>query len=168
MGADGLDVHQYGSSLSTLARVLPGVEQTLARRRCDRLSFVPLTPLLLDDVRSLGLDVGETKDAPESIVDDDGSWWGAMYVLQGSRLGARVIADRLATDLPDVPRSYFDAAATGAAPAWAAFRAAARSAFEGGHADLDRAIVSARAVFAALLVEFERTDDRASGRGRVA
>ncbi|TDT17122.1 heme oxygenase [Ilumatobacter fluminis] len=164
LGTAGLDVHRYGSSLVALARVLPGVEQALVRYGDGRFPFVPLTPLLVADVRSLGLDIDleidDSARSTESVgYDDGGSWWGAMYVMQGSRLGSTVIAERLAVDLPDVPRSYFDAAATDARPAWAAFRVAARAAFDGGQADLDRAVHSARAVFDALLVELVRADE---------
>ncbi len=160
LGTAGLDVHRYGSSLVALARVLPGVEQALVRYGDGRFPFVPLTPLLVADVRSLGLEIDDSAPSTESVgYDDVGSWWGAMYVLQGSRLGSTVIAERLTVELPDVPRSYFNAAATDARPAWAAYRVAARAAFDGGQADLDRAVHSARAVFDALLVELARADE---------
>lgn len=166
LGTAGLDVHRYGSSLVALARVLPGVEQALVRYGDGRFPFVPLTPLLVADVRSLGLEIDDSAPSAESVgYDDVGSWWGAMYVLQGSRLGSTVIAERLAVELPDVPRTYFDAAATDARPAWAAFRVAARAAFDGGQVDLDRAVHSARAVFDALLVELARADEPVAREG---
>lgn len=148
-------MHRYAGSLLALARVLPGVERELIRCGGERLCIEPITPLLLDDVASLGLDVDNPARA--STYDDAGAWWGAAYVLHGSRLGATVIADRLAADLSDVPRSYFDAAARGAAPAWARFRNVARCAWATEGFDLVRSVDAARSVFRALLVELDQT-----------
>ena len=164
-------MHRYGTALVALARVLPAVEGDLIRSAPDRMSVASLTPLLLDDVDLLGRadELAAEPDAPGCTgVDDPGSWWGAMYVLQGSRLGATVIADRLATDLPNAPRRYFVESAREAAPAWASFRGAARAAFSSGGADLERASIAARSVFEALLAEFDRLGMQTSRTGRVA
>lgn len=171
LGAVGLDVHGYGAALVALARVLPSVEAELLRAGAHRYPSVPLTPLLVDDVEALGLDVGSAPFPAVGLdVDDAGAWWGASYVLHGSRLGSTVIVERLARDLPEVPRTYFDAAAHGARPSWAAFRIAARQAFVAGGADLQRAAEAARAVFGALLREFELAGRprSTSADGRVA
>lgn len=169
LGAPGLDVHRYGTALVALARVLPAVEGDLIRSARDRMPVAALTPLLLDDVDRLGRADELEHDAPGCIgVDDPGAWWGAMYVLQGSRLGATVIADRLATDLPSAPRRYFVESARGAAPAWASFRTAARAALSPGGADLERASIAARTVFDALLAEFDRLGMQTPRTGRVA
>ena len=169
LGVSGLDVRRYGTALCALARVLPGVERALIRCEGGRMSITPLTPHLVDDVRSLGLDGGRAEHpVDEPGYEDVHAWWGAAYVLQGSRIGATVITDRLAADLPDVPRAYFDAAATDAAAVWARFRSAARTALTADHVDLGRAIGAARAVFEALLVEFDRVGLPPVDGGRVA
>ena len=168
LGSAGLEVQRYAGALLALARVLPAVEQELIRCGHGRLAMESLTPLLLDDVRSFGLDVEAADSRRLERYDDAGAWWGAAYVLHGSRLGATVIADRLASDLPEAPRRYFGAAATGAAPSWAAFRSAARRVFTSGQADVERAIAAARTVFEALLVEFDEVCRPSPDEGRVA
>lgn len=174
LGAPGLDLHRYGVALTALARVLPGVETELIRHDVHRDvpdgSIGAVASKLLDDCRDLGLHVGDAHAPLECEFHEPGSWWGASYVLHGSRLGATEIADRLARDLPGAPRSYFDAAADGARPSWFAFRNTARNAFAAGGADLGRAVESARSVFAALLREFDlaATSAHARADGRVA
>jgi len=149
-------VYRYGAALTALARVLPAVESELLRHREPERPIDPITSWLLDDCSELGLHVEHSELPVEcSGFDEPGRWWGASYVLHGSRLGATVIVDRLVADLPGAPRSYFDAAADGARPAWFAFRVAAREAFDAGDADLGGAIDAARAVFASLLREFD-------------
>ncbi|SEK73475.1 biliverdin-producing heme oxygenase [Halomonas daqiaonensis] len=65
-------------------------------------------PHLADDIETLGL-------APEASASDPGhppgslaTLAGELYVLEGSRLGGRVIAERLRRTLgPDVPHAFF-------------------------------------------------------------
>ena len=62
------------------------------------------------DLGDLGADLGPLEPAPETL--SPGQAWGVQYVLEGSRLGGRLLAGRLA---PDAPRRYLaDAAPQGA------------------------------------------------------
>ena len=63
------------------------------------------------------------------------------YVLEGSALGARFIAERLKREAPGLLRQYFDAAARDAAERWPEFWRLADSAL--GVADYPRATEAA-------------------------
>lgn len=100
----------YGTFLTIHARVIPAVETRLEhggiaiwlpdwhrRRR---------TAALMADIRCMGL----PSAAADVIAFSDGvaSDVGAMYVLEGSRIGGRFLAGRLPTGGAAMPRAYLD------------------------------------------------------------
>jgi heme oxygenase (biliverdin-IX-beta and delta-forming) len=101
-------------------------------------------PLLLADLDDLG-----TRSQPGESPDllDEAQAAGALYVLEGSRFGGRIIARDLP---PGLPRRYLDA---GQAPENWRKLVARLDAILYVPAALDSAVKSARAVFAA----FERS-----------
>ncbi|WP_313088559.1 biliverdin-producing heme oxygenase [Pseudomonas sp.] len=75
-------------------------------------------PALQADLADLGeplvISMPAAADKPPSA-----AWcWGALYVIEGSRLGGRLLARRVASGQPDAPLRYLDAEA---APSWPAF-----------------------------------------------
>lgn len=96
------DRQDYGAFLTGHARVLPAVEQALEdggiagllpdwpeRRR---------TEMLRSDLASLGLQI------PPALafgpLQGDDALWGAVYVLEGSKLGGAMLAKRVPAELP--------------------------------------------------------------------
>lgn len=74
----------------------------------QRLAFAqtlpPRTPLLEHDLADLGEAMPAT--LPFATLDEPGSW-GALYVVEGSRLGGVMLARSVG---PDLPARYLDAA----------------------------------------------------------
>ena len=115
----------YRRFLAAHARALPDAEAMAAavwpalRRR---------TPLLAADLAAIGLPI----DLPAMTAHEAGpAQWGALYVVEGSRLGGGLLARRVAEGMPcaylsavhepgewRTIRSAIDAAATGQAEAW--------------------------------------------------
>jgi heme oxygenase len=74
---------------------------------------------------------------------------GALYVLEGSLLGAEVIGPAVRSRLgADVPCRYLTASGSRTAQRWAAFRRAADRLV--GPGDVDEAVAAARATFTAI------------------
>ncbi|EHH67615.1 biliverdin-producing heme oxygenase [Gluconobacter morbifer] len=89
--------NSYGRFLQAHARVLPAVEHVLLRY--DTLpSWSPRGPLLLADLEQLGLSVPDS--LPVQLPQGDAAALGALYVLEGSRLGGRVLSRQVEAGLP--------------------------------------------------------------------
>lgn len=91
----------YGRFLTAHARALPAVETALAQQP-DLPHWRRRTPLLLADLAALRID----PPAPLVCVLDAASAWGALYVMEGSRLGGQVLARSVSAD---APVGYLDA-----------------------------------------------------------
>ena len=95
---------------------------------------------LATDLASLGS--SEEFARPQHVVERPHAW-GALYVVEGSRLGGRLLAQRVA---PGLPHAYLSAAHRPGE--WRAIRAAIDSACAGQDAQWhDRLIAGALAVF---------------------
>ncbi|MDG9929316.1 MULTISPECIES: biliverdin-producing heme oxygenase [unclassified Pseudomonas] len=96
----------HGAALFSLERTLEAnavealIEDWPLRRRSDALHA---------DLLALGIEHMAPLDAPRHV--DPGWCWGALYVLEGSRLGARLLAQRLRAAQPTAPMSYLGHAA---------------------------------------------------------
>ncbi|MEO0032057.1 MAG: hypothetical protein RIS94_1815 [Pseudomonadota bacterium] len=87
----------YGAFLMAQARALPAVERAL--RPGELLAgWKGRSIALLDDLAAMGLDApGAAGFAPP---DSAAARWGAIYVLEGSRLGGAVLHGRVGDGLP--------------------------------------------------------------------
>ena len=84
-GYDLADADGYRAFLTAHARALP-----VAEARMQSLPFVTMrTPLLAADLADL--DVAMPAPLPLDAVDEAGAW-GALYVVEGSRLGGAMLA----------------------------------------------------------------------------
>ena len=90
---DLADRPSYRDFLVAHARALPVAEAIAAQVA----TFRARTPLLADDLAALGASFPTPLPAPPA---DDAAAWGALYVLEGSRLGGRLLAAQVASDLP--------------------------------------------------------------------
>jgi len=87
----------YGAFLSAQARVLPGLEAML-----DPAGLIPgwtgRTDALRQDLAALRLPVRPAIEI--ALPTAAGARWGAIYVLEGSRLGGVVLARQIPKGLP--------------------------------------------------------------------
>lgn len=98
------DARSYGHFLIAHARALPGVESALGA--CTGLPpFVPRAGLLRADLAALGLSMPAM--LPFASPGSEAAGFGALYVIEGSRLGGTVLAKRVPASLP---RAYLSAA----------------------------------------------------------
>lgn len=104
----------YGASLLALYPAHAALESRVCReitRLGLRLRVPRRLPRLADDLGTLGLtpealasEAGPTSASPATLA-------GELYVLEGSRLGGQMIADRLRRTLgPGVPHAFFSLA----------------------------------------------------------
>jgi heme oxygenase len=146
----------YGLALSAHARCAPAVEAGLKGARVWS-AWAERTPLLAADMAELGraapppLELGAPLCAAGA--------WGAQYVMEGSKLGGKLLARRVA---PGLPRRYL--AAEGE-PGWPRFQAELQAAADhAGPGFIEAAVRAARRVF----LMFERAAvlewDAAHGR----
>lgn len=110
---DLTDSRSYVRFLVAHARVLPAIELRLAGFE-ELPPFAPRTEALRADLAALGLAMPEPLDFPPP--QSRAAALGALYVIEGSRLGGVMLA-RLVS--PDLPRAYLSAGH--AAGAWRAF-----------------------------------------------
>ncbi|WP_146218655.1 biliverdin-producing heme oxygenase [Halomonas sp. LBP4] len=120
----GLDLDRYGDALLGLYPAQHYLEQ-VAGAAIDRLRLDyrlwRRTASLRDDMERLGLTPTEAVLPPMAQPRSHGELIGLLYVLEGSRLGARLLADRVRACLgADTPLSFF--ADAGGADIWPAFR----------------------------------------------
>lgn len=137
-GADDLtNPADYIGFLQAHARAMPSAEAMAAavwpalRRR---------TPLLAADLRALG----ELADLPVWTDDEVGPrQWGALYVVEGSRLGGGLLTKRVA---PGLPVGYLSAVHLSGE--WRTIRMAVEQAASGRHPDwLEQMVAGALAAF---------------------
>lgn len=125
----------YGAFLKAHARALAPLED-VARPGSPRL------PMLAEDLAALG----ETLPPPLAMETQDGEAfrWGALYALEGSRLGGAMLERRVA---PGLPRAYLSA--VHGKGGWLAFQQSLDAAADGGDEDwVVGAIRGAEAAFA--------------------
>jgi len=87
----------YRDFLTAHARILPLAERLI---RPDQLveSWSGRTEALMDDLHALGGAVPAELDF--SLPEGEAARWGALYVIEGSRLGGAVLAKMVPADLP--------------------------------------------------------------------
>ncbi len=125
----------YGAFLKAHARALAPLE-AMARPDAARL------PKLAQDLTALGEPMPEGLSIHES--DSDAFRWGALYALEGSRLGGSVLVRRVPDDLP---RAYLSA--VHGKGEWQAFQQSLDAAAEGEGDDwIGEAVQGAQAAFA--------------------
>lgn len=86
----------YAAFLHAHARALPAVEAVLAGHQLP--GWRMRTPLLAADLADLG--GAMPPPLPFALPAGDGAAWGALYVIEGSRLGGTLLARGVAPDLP--------------------------------------------------------------------
>ena len=159
---DLADFVQYGRFLVIHAMALPPLEEALAagdrigfRTRCPDWAGGARTRALRDDLMGLGL----SPPRPLAVADaDDVEAWGVAYVLEGSRLGGRVLARRAAAGShPQVVANMRFLTASPTMP-WQGFLALMETALRTPE-DRHRAVAGARTAFGAF--------DEALGRVQV-
>jgi heme oxygenase len=94
---DLADRTRYAVFLRAHARALPAAEAALAARP-GLPDFRRRAPLLADDLAALG----EPAPAPLrfALPEGEAAGWGALYVVEGSRLGGIMLARSVPADLP--------------------------------------------------------------------
>jgi heme oxygenase len=90
------DAADYRSFLQAHARALPAVEAAL-REDAELPSWRPRTALLMDDLRAVG---GEVPPPLAFDAATPATRWGALYVIEGSRLGGQLLARSVPAGLP--------------------------------------------------------------------
>lgn len=112
----------YRRFLHVQARTVPAIEAALASAGLGELvegwPDARRTPALKSDFAALGDPMPEPAEAPP--VDSVAAVLGTAYVLEGSRLGGRILQSQVGADLP----SSFLAADSDAPGAWPAMVAA--------------------------------------------
>ena len=137
-GFDLGDSRSYRAFLSAHARVLPATEDAI-HLAWD--GWTRRASLLLRDL----FDLGAAPEAlPENLqIMEPAAQWGCLYVLEGSRLGGSVLAERVGAGLP---RRYLSAGHTGVS--WLAFQIALEAAAEAANpAWIEIAVAGAKSVF---------------------
>lgn len=128
-------VEGYALFLKAHARALVPLE-ALARPQSTRLA------LLQEDLAALGESLPDA--LPMQVRDGEAFRWGALYALEGSRLGGAVLERRVAQGLP---RAYLSAVHDKGG--WIAFQQSLdKAAEDGGDEWIGDAIKGAEAVFA--------------------
>jgi len=96
-GCDLADRDSYVRLLHAHARALPAVEAVLAERQ-ELPDWSPRTPLLREDMTDL--DAGWPEPLPFDLAPDPAAGWGALYVIEGSRLGGVMLSRQVGAGLP--------------------------------------------------------------------
>jgi len=98
------DAISYGRFLTAHARALPAVERALAAN--DALPpFTTRTRFLERDLAALG--IAMPAPLPLAAPGSDAAAFGALYVIEGSRLGGAMLSRSIP---PSLPRTYLSAA----------------------------------------------------------
>ncbi|MDP1028512.1 biliverdin-producing heme oxygenase [Sphingomonas sp. KR1UV-12] len=96
-GYDLTDPIAYAAFLTAHARALPAAEAVLARH--DELpAWRERTSLLAADLADL--DLSTPVPLPFTLPERPGAAWGALYVIEGSRLGGTMLARGVPAALP--------------------------------------------------------------------
>jgi heme oxygenase len=138
---DLTDAGSYRAFLAAHARVLPAAEQAIGRTLWN--GWMPRAPILLVDLAELGIDPPAAFSLPSMELSER---WGALYVLEGSRLGGVMLAGRVGSGLP----VRYLSAGHGSG-SWQAFQVALEAAVPEGGLEktmwLDKAVVAATTIF---------------------
>jgi heme oxygenase len=155
-GGDFADLSGYGRFLESQARLFPPLETWLAGS--DEFRTLPewrdrlRSPALMSDLNHLGL--APPKPMPFLCEDRPGSAAGLAYVLEGSRLGGKLIARRLGEAKLAAPVEFItqgdDRRFWPSFTSWLSTR-------EAGQAYVDAAIAAARAAFEGFLEATRRS-----------
>ncbi|AQS88904.1 hypothetical protein NCH01_03280 [Neoasaia chiangmaiensis] len=137
----------YAAFLQAHSRVLTWIEPALLAAP-NLPEWLPRRDFIESDLNELGIALPQKIDA--AMPQEDGALLGAVYVLEGSRLGGRWLAEQVPVDMP---RRYLGAAHPQGS--WARFLRALEEAFEKHPEYGPGALAGAHAVFAAF--------DRAAG-----
>lgn len=132
----------YRAFLLAHAQALVPLERAVSRHALWP-EWQPRRALLLADLAVLG---ATAPSQPDLDIADPAACWGALYVLEGSRLGGAVLAGRVPAGLP---ATYLSARHV--AGSWGRFGDALERAgdqTDGGVTWRNRAIAGARAAFA--------------------
>ena len=132
------DREGYAAFLLAHARALPAVEAALSTI-AGLPDFPKRTDRLAADLDGLG--VAMPPALPFALADAD-SGWGALYVMEGSRLGGIMLAGRVGSEFPSAYLS-----ARHAQGAWRALLFAIDAALVAPEA-IERAVAGAKATFA--------------------
>lgn len=137
---DLTDRASYGRFLTAHARALPAVEAAL--EACDAIpAFAPRTDALQADLAALGLPMPDP--LPLAPPENEAAAFGALYVIEGSRLGGAMLARQVPAALP---RAYLSAVHPPGG--WRAFGDMLdRAEKAGGPGWIDRAVAAAEATF---------------------
>lgn len=126
---------EYAAFLKAHARALMPLEK-LAQPDSPRL------PQLVEDLAVLGEALPEPLAAEAGV--SEAFRWGALYALEGSRLGGAMLERQVA---PGLPRAYLKAGHRNGS--WIAFQQALDAAADGGGQEwIDSAVQGAEAAFA--------------------
>lgn len=87
----------YATFLTAHAKALPAAEAILATTP-GLPAFRPRTPLLAADLAALGIPM--PTPLPFSLPGGDAAAWGALYVVEGSRLGGTLLSRSVANGWP--------------------------------------------------------------------
>lgn len=87
----------YVDFLTAHARILPVAERLIAPQGLID-GWQGRAEALLEDLREWGLDAPQEMDLV--LPEGEAARWGALYVLEGSRLGGAVLARRIGPGLP--------------------------------------------------------------------
>jgi len=139
---DDLFTHFSLADRASYIRFLKAHARALAPLEAIARPAAPRLPLLAEDLAALG----ESLPAPVDVPDEagEGFRWGALYALEGSRLGGAMLARRVAADLP---RAYLSAVHEKGG--WVAFQQQLDvQAEQGGKSWIDGAVQGAQAAFA--------------------
>lgn len=157
---EGLSLATYADALAGLHGIQAAAEQAAAAGLND--GSYPWQPRLADLTADLAA-LGRTpwpRTPPPPQCSAPGSIIGLMYVLEGSRLGAQVIARQLALQLPHAPHRFF----TGPPRDWSAFTVWAAS--QDAPAIRATVLTSAQAWFAAWRQHLDECAERRASSSR--
>ncbi|NEZ04139.1 biliverdin-producing heme oxygenase [Wenzhouxiangella sp. XN201] len=147
---------QYAESLAALYRPHAQLERLVHESPQHAESAFELSARverLEADLRELGWSVPPIPQTPPDPSEDRATWWGRVYVLEGSRQGSAVIARCVQSSLCDtVPCRFFGQATI--SDDHKTLLATLERELE-SHAALEQAVASARAAFAAYKADLD-------------
>jgi heme oxygenase (biliverdin-IX-beta and delta-forming) len=152
---------QYAESLAAMYRPHAWLERRVHESRHHFKSGLQLSPrlaLLEADLLELGCTIPLISQTSPDLADERASWWGRVYVLEGSRQGSAVIARCIQSSLYDtVPYRFFSGAKL--SDDYSNLLAILERELE-DHESLQQAVASAQAAFAAYKAGLDAFDAR--------
>lgn len=155
LGPD-LELDQYAESLAALYRPHVQLERLVHESPHHAESGFELSARverLEADLRELGWSLPPVPHIPPAPSDERATWWGRVYVLEGSRQGSAVIARCIQSSLRDTVPCRFFGEGTISDDHNSLFATLEQELR--GHAALEQAVASARAAFTAYKVELD-------------